>query len=262
MSDFEFNATHREFKLVNALGCARASLLAYEKDSTLLKRTAAGWGFDNCEPLPHENHFGFVMGNSDVLLVVFRGTDEPVDWLTNLNVLFKRSPLGWTHRGFMKAVELFWPDLPQWISKFRDRSQPVWVAGHSLGGALAVLAAAKLAGEDGLEVDGVYTFGQPPVGTVGFCRKFKERFANRFFRFVNHTDAVADVAILFMEHVGEVRYFDTSGALWLGQPPWRVSLFDGIRASARFGGFAEFAAHSMRKYVELLERHVSEEAAL
>jgi len=259
MSDFEFDAACSEFTLANALGCARASLLAYEKNVDLLKETARGWGFANCEPLTRKNHFGFVAGNADVVLVVFRGTDEGADWWTNLNVLFKQSPLGLVHRGFMTAAELFWPDLPQWISKFRDRDQPVWISGHSLGGALAVLAAAKLVGGDELEVAGLYTFGQPPVGTLGFCRKFKERFANRFFRFVNHTDAVADLPILFRAHVGEVRYFDTSGALWLREPPWRVSALDHMRAPGKYGGLAEFAAHSMRNYVELLERQLTAE---
>ena len=100
-------------------------------------------------------------------------------------------------------------------------------------------------GRHKLELAGLYTFGQPPVGTIRFCSKFEKQFPNRFFRFVNHTDAVSGTPILFRKHVGELRYFDTSGALWEGKPPWRVSFLDHVRAPAKFGGLSQFAAHSM-----------------
>lgn len=261
MGDFKFDAAHREFSLVNALGCARASLLAYD-DPEVGRVTVEGWGFKNFEPYTRNHHFGIAFGNAELVLVAFRGTNEKADWLTNLNVFLKRSPLGWVHRGFMKATELFWPDLPQKILEFRDQGQAVWITGHSLGGALAVLAAAKMLNEHKLRVAGICTFGQPSVGGLSFCRKFKEQFAGRLFRFVNHTDAVSDVPIFFQEHVGEVRYFDTSGALWLGDPPWRVSFLDHWRAPRKFGGLAQFSAHSMRIYVGLLTHHVSEGQAL
>lgn len=156
----------------------------------------------------------------------------------------------------MKATELFWPELPQKISEFCDRDQTVWITGHSLGGALAALAAAKLLVEHKLELAGLYTFGQPPVGTIRFCSRFEKQFPNRFFRFVNHTDAVSGAPIFFRAHVGEVRYFDTSGALWEGAPPRRVRVLDHMRAPAKFGGLSQFTAHSMNNYVELLATSV------
>ncbi|MBI4735080.1 MAG: lipase family protein [candidate division NC10 bacterium] len=257
MGDFTFKARQYEFNLVNAFGCARASLLAYE-DAAVGNRAATEWGFEKFEAFTRDQHSGIVLGNADMVLIAFRGTDERADWRPNLNILFKRSPLGFVHRGFMQATELFWPDLPQRILEFCDEDQVIWVTGHSLGGALAVLTAAKLLVEHDLAIAGLYTFGQPPVGTGGFCTTFEKRFSNRLFRFVNHTDAVSDAPILFREHVGEVRYFDTSGALWEGEPPWRVSLLDHMRAPAKFGGLAQFAAHSMKNYAELLAKRISE----
>lgn len=38
---------------------------------------------------------GFVAANDDVLLVVFRGTSEPVDWLTNLRGVPRGVPDAW-----------------------------------------------------------------------------------------------------------------------------------------------------------------------
>lgn len=257
LDDFAFNAKQYEFNLVNALGCARASLLV-SRDSAFIKQTVTGWGFNRFEDFTRNQHFGIAIGNAEIVLIAFRGTDEMADWRTNLNILFKRSPLGWVHRGFMKATELFWPELPQRVSEFCDRDQTIWITGHSLGGALAVLVAVKLLCENKLEIGGVYTFGQPSVGTVRFCSNFEKQFSTRLFRFVNHVDAVSDIPILFLEHVGEVRYFDTSGTLWVGKPPWRVRRIDHIQAPVKFGGLALFAAHSMKNYVELLERQISE----
>lgn len=257
LDNFIFTATQNEFNLVNALGCVRASLLV-SKDSAFIRQTVTGWGFNRFEDFTRNQHFGIAIGNAEIVLIAFRGTDERADWRTNLNILFKRSPLGWIHRGFMKATELFWSELPQRVSEFCDRDQTIWITGHSLGGAMAVLAAVKLLCENKLEIGGVYTFGQPPVGTPGFCSRFEERFPNRLFRFVNHIDVVSEAPILYRVHVGEVRYFDTSGTLWMGKPPWRVSVLDQIRTPEKSGGVAQFAAHSIKNYVELLERQLSE----
>ena len=256
MDVFLFNPTRYKFDLVNALGCALASFLSYE-DSAVGKQTVNEWGFDKFEDFVCRQHYGIAFGNDEMILIAFRGTNERADWLANLNILFRRSPMGWVHRGFMKGAELFWPRLPQKISEFRDRNQSIWVTGHSLGGALAVLATAKLLADDNLDIAGLYTFGQPPVGARGFCSNFENRLENRYFRFVNHTDAVSDVPIFFREHVGEVRYFDTSGTLWEGEPPWRVGFLDQVRAPGKYGGLSQFTAHSMKNYIELIRKHAS-----
>jgi triacylglycerol lipase len=232
-------------------------LLAYE-DETIGEQTAKEWGFNKFKPFSRNPHFGIVMGNDRMILIAFRGTNERADWWSNLDILFRRSPLGWVHRGFLKATELFWPELPKKISEFYDNNQTIWITGHSLGGALALLASIKLLIENKFKISGVYTFGQPPVGTLGFCSKFKEHFPNNLFRFVNHTDAVSGLPILFRAHVGEIRYFDTSGSLWDGKPPGKVSFLDHIQAPSKFGGLSQFTAHPMKNYVELIEKQISE----
>lgn len=66
------------------------------------------------------------------------------------------------------------------------------MAGHSLGGALATLAALSLA-ERGLEVECV-TFGSPKVGDEDFCRFFRSK-VHRNARFVNKFDPVPRVPL-------------------------------------------------------------------
>ena len=251
MTQLAFEAGRTEFSLVNSLACARTSLLAYG-DAATVDSTATAWGFESACAFARQPNYGIVLCGRELIVVAFRGTDEWADWLTNLNVLFKRSPLGFVHRGFMKATDSFWPDLARHVVERRDHDQRVWITGHSLGGALALLAATKLFVENNVPIAGLYTFGQPPVGTGAFCSKFEEQRPFPMFRFINHTDAVSDLPILFRDHVGEVRYFDTSGALWEGEPPWRVSALDHMRAPTKYGGLSQFMAHSMKNYVELL----------
>lgn len=253
MTAFSFDARETGFSLANALACARVSLLAYSNEQQVC--TAAGeWGFAGTKCLVSGSNYFIVLRRPDMIVVAFRGTDDVRDFRTNFNILYKKSPLGFVHRGFMNAVNALWPELLRLLQEVRDSDQRLWFTGHSLGGALAVLASVKAHFENGLPVAGAYTFGQPPIGTTGFCSEFEKRCPYRLYRFISHTDAVADVPILtLIEHVGDVRYFDLSGKLWEGDPPWRVMMSDHWNAPRVDGGMADFKAHSMAGYIKLLE---------
>jgi hypothetical protein len=92
MSGFAFESKRSDFSLINALACARASALAYE-GIAVVRRTAAEWGFERVKAFTRGPHAGIVLCSSEIVLIAFRGTDDRVDWRTNLNVLFRRSPL-------------------------------------------------------------------------------------------------------------------------------------------------------------------------
>jgi hypothetical protein len=73
----------------------------------------------------------------------------------------------------------------------------LWIAGHSRGGAFAVLAAVALA-HAGLndeavpDVAGVYTFGQPRVGNEGFFEAYAA-LGIPLYRFINRDDPIPGV---------------------------------------------------------------------
>lgn len=59
------------------------------------------------------------------------------------------------------------------LSKFP--TSPLWITGHSLGGALAMLAALDLHSNHSIATAGVYTFGQPRLGNQALALHFKVR---------------------------------------------------------------------------------------
>ena len=114
-----------------------------------------------------------------VAALVFRGTDGPVDWGTNVKTRLVDWPRGGTvHAGFKEALDAVW----QLVESALDGiAAPVFYAGHSLGGALAMLAASlrpPLA---------VYAFGAPRVGNAGFAETLA---AVPVYRVVNRRDSV------------------------------------------------------------------------
>ncbi|CBN74085.1 lipase [Ectocarpus siliculosus] len=119
----------------------------------------------------------FVTANDDMIVVVFRGTQELTDWTTNLNMGLRSARNEWKidlegcdlHRGFDDGVDTVW--LPsskngmyQTIKNLYNehgKSRKLYIAGHSLGGALATIAAARLSFVDDMNIAGIYTIGSP-----------------------------------------------------------------------------------------------------
>jgi pimeloyl-ACP methyl ester carboxylesterase len=151
----------------------------------------------------------YVGQNGNAVVVAFRGSQSPTsldglkDWLlTNANnyLILPEGQLGTDfaaagvgarfHRGFLEALDAIWEPLFAQVSKLLDASdRPLWVTGHSLGGALALMAAWRLQ-RNFLKVHEVITFGSPMVGNDAAARAFEREFAGKIFRYVNLEDPV------------------------------------------------------------------------
>jgi hypothetical protein len=71
---------------------------------------------------------------------------------------------------------------------------PVYITGHSLGGALSVVFAAALVNDGrAKQIGGVYTFGQPRVGDADLCKSLDAVIRDRVFRYVAGDDLVPRV---------------------------------------------------------------------
>ena len=191
----------------------------------------------------------------DRLFLAFRGTEAKViDWIQNAR--FKPIPgelNGRVHSGFRTGLDGLWGDITPVVEA---AGLPVVLTGHSLGGALATLAAARLH-EAGHEVAAVYTYGQPRIGLSDFRGPYRAGLDEVTYRFINHIDLVTRVPLLVQgyRNVGHRVYFDRSGRSHVDAGIWKVALDDVLFRLTHFGRLeaAGLDPHDKGTYVDLVE---------
>jgi hypothetical protein len=156
------------------------------------------------------NNTQVYLGENDRSVVVaFRGSESPdsldgfKDWLvTNANnfLILPEGRIGTDfaaagvgarfHKGFLEALADVWEPLYVAVdTALKAKERPLWVTGHSLGGALALLAAWRFQ-QQFLQVHEVCTFGAPMVGNEAAASAFKRELPGRIFRYVDVMDVV------------------------------------------------------------------------
>jgi triacylglycerol lipase len=204
--EFAFQPEATGYSQANAWWLADASFLVYG-DAAFVEETIRN------SPLPDQgfrldwlgtadDNRGMVLASDAALVVVFRGTRLHVhsvldaaevvlinqdDFLIDGSFLFKRAQTGGrVHAGFLSAFNEI-RECFDAIVAARRPGQCLWLAGHSLGGALATLAAAHVGPA---AVQGVYTYGAPRVGDSAFAAVLPQR---SYHRFVHRDDWVVNV---------------------------------------------------------------------
>jgi len=174
----------------------------------------------------------YVAVREDVAIVGFRGTEAGslTDWSSDFSVArttsyWKDAPSAKMHRGFKFALELIADELVAYLEEAgvvkldgtnspKETTVPIWVTGHSLGGALAIAFTAYLDGVHGIKVRYTATFGQPRVGNAAFKEQYDKRgLGERTVRFVLCTDVIAQQPPNFLgySHVGSRVYYSSTG---------------------------------------------------
>ncbi|MDQ4126385.1 MAG: lipase family protein [Actinomycetota bacterium] len=199
-----------EFEAVNAWWLAEASMLAYAQPPFATPRFRAA-GLEHVRFFSTDSTQCYVAHTDAFVIVAFRGSEIRkragadgrgvgyivADWRADLGTGLVDSGRGASvHRGFKQALDEVWnprdgADGEEYLGSYLERianegglRRSVWFTGHSLGGALATLAAERYGGAAGL-----YTFGSPRVGD----RAFADHFSINSYRFVHNDDVVAKV---------------------------------------------------------------------
>jgi pimeloyl-ACP methyl ester carboxylesterase len=181
---------------INAWWLAEASWLAYFRDiamvSAVLRDRA---GLTSCTEITGGGTHGFLAAGDTFAIAAFRGTqsDDPRDLISDLLFAPGAWDVGRAHKGFAKALDGVATPLDAALRTL-PAGMPVWFTGHSLGAAIATLAAWRHRTRAG----GVYTIGSPLVGTREFTAAFDAVFGARSQRFVNGRDLVTHLPFPLM----------------------------------------------------------------
>ncbi|MDF3127966.1 lipase family protein [Kiritimatiellaeota bacterium B1221] len=225
-AQFPLQPAELKYTPVNAWWFAEFSFLAYCHPG-FVRMAVKLAGFDGFFFVSGKGTECMVSWNHEVCVIAFRGTElksrsalhEVKTDLNALPVAFEKG--GKVHGGFLAGLEEVWGGengLEQKVQALAKANpqRPIWITGHSLGGALAALCFARLPAATGL-----YLYGSPRVGDQTFIQA---NMGRPIFRIENATDPVPlvppDIPKLKFNFgdLGELRFLDWQGKVLKERP--------------------------------------------
>lgn len=164
-------------------------------------------GFDNVEVINSENTSALMATKEGKSYIVFKGTESVGDWV-KVNMKFWQTAFEDTvaHTGFAGEINDFSPKIKDYIERMEEKTNgKIVFGGHSMGGAIATLAAMKFKPEK------LITFASPKVARGMAYKEYFEEIDVK--RYANDNDLVRHVPFDFgrwtYRHIGETKILDT-----------------------------------------------------
>jgi triacylglycerol lipase len=217
-----------QFGLENARAMMWLSQLAYETAHPgKIEDILRAWGLTRREiidnppatRLPLKTACAIVAGGRGATIVAFAGTDplKINDWITDFNALPSADGI---HTGFRAGLAAIWPRIAAAIANRPQTERALFFTGHSLGAALAIVAAAQALSDPQLQPTAIYTYGCPRAGDRQFADAYNPALGDITFRLVHGTDLVPTVppSLLGFRHVGRAIQCSSGGRFDLQTP--------------------------------------------
>ena len=239
--------------------CAVCAKAAYSNEDSLPELT----NLIRSYYLDSDNAEGYVFCFPKKIIIALRGT-EPSQFsditadLKFWRVNYKSKEK--VHSGFFFEALSLWGQIVDALYKElklnTNDSREIYVTGHSLGGAMAVIVAGFVQRHTPVDgrLAGLITFGQPRVGNI----HFNESIDCEWKRFVNNNDVVPRVPPKMYKVFadgGDLQYINTYGNI--RDLTWWQSTKDsyrGRKAAWKKGQmFDSFYDHGMANYVNLVK---------
>jgi predicted lipase len=203
------------------------------------------------------DYHGYAGSTDDLSVLVFRGTEGIGKWMRDDVIVQRPGYGGQVHKAIADGADAVWDTVEEVVGELKSK-HGLWLAGHGLGGALAVLVAARLQ-KEGTKVNAVYTFGAPRVGNMDFYFSYSVPT----YRVVHNNDIMAHVPpetvcvggfnYYTYKHVGSLRYYDRHKQLGEGTSNWAIkkSLIQQRLLQVGQPPAAWFDDHHINNYVEI-----------
>ena len=234
---------------------AKISEITYENPDTSIKKFGM-FGYSVVKFFDKDGAQAYFLTNGTNNVLSFRGTEvkEKSDVVADLKMrkVFEidqpaGTSKGQVHRGFRDELDKVWPDIQVQLTASLS-TLPLYITGHSLGAAMATIAASRISNK----VEALVTFGSPRVGTKAFTENSKVVH----FRVQNNNDDVPKVPPLLFgfRHHGTNVYLTYNGKIkeyniWQRIIDMLLSRKKALSKGERFKGIKD---HMMSNYIKKL----------
>ena len=231
---------------------ARCSQLAYVEfesgQEPQLRSALKELGLDLVRGFSKNATCAFLARNDLFAVLAFRGTTKDFRTiLSDIKIRFYRDKSGArTSTGFSEAYKLVQKEIADAIGAL-DPSLPLYITGHSLGGALAAIASTRILPSD--RIAACYTYGCPRVGDGEFTFQL---WKVPVYRQVHHSDIVPHAPLAFgYRQAGDFRYLKRNGEMI--QDPNTIAFLFSFLFSAVTSFKSLFLNHRIAGYVDALQ---------
>ncbi|MEO8524547.1 MAG: lipase family protein [Caldimonas sp.] len=242
-----------------AVETARLAYVRTEESAEQRDRLATALsccGFDAPESFGHaltgSHAFGCIRPADGAAILAFRGTqpDDLADLAIDLDAVAGpwQEAAGSVHSGFARAARSLMPEIADWMARVSVQPAHLTLTGHSLGAAIATLAATVW------KPSRLVTLGSPRVGNSDFTATLAGIDCTRI---VDCCDAITDLppALGHYVHAGPATYINRLGEVLAGPA-------DEFVAADRTKARSEYVARYAWRIGSVLVRDLADHAPI